>query len=92
MPRHKSPRGPMLMPRRVASKISEEGQAVIDQLICARHRAGMTQQQVADEIGGLSSANIADIECGRHRNGPSITRLVQYARAVGLDIIRIPEE
>lgn len=85
-PRYSVPRGPRVLPRRTKSKISSEGLTIIDQLVAARIEAGMTQHQVAEKAGMLDS-QLADIERGSHKNGPSITLMVRYARAVGLSML-----
>lgn len=84
-------RGPIKMPRRVASRIANEGLDVINQLIDARRAAGMTQTEVAEAMG-ISDTTVADMECGRHLNGPNITRVIKYARVVGLKSIRVAAE
>lgn len=89
-PRYKNPRGPMFVARRVPSKITPEGAFILDQLIAARHAAGMTQTQLA-KIMDITPSMVADMERGSHQFGPSITRIVRYARAVGLDTLKMSE-
>jgi DNA-binding XRE family transcriptional regulator len=58
--------------------------ALLDVLLEARHRAGMTQSQVAEKMGTKTPA-IARLEAGggAKRHSPSLATLRKYAEAVG---------
>ncbi len=57
---------------------------VIDQLIKARTRAGLTQDAVAERMGTTKSAVSRLESAGKHT--PSISTLKRYAQAVGCDL------
>ena len=57
---------------------------VVDQLLKARARAGLTQDAVAERMGTTKSA-ISRLEAaGKHT--PSLATLQRYAQAVGCDL------
>jgi transcriptional regulator with XRE-family HTH domain len=58
--------------------------ALLDELLRARQRAGLTQAQVAERMGTQTPA-VARLERGggSRRHSPSIATLRKYARAVG---------
>jgi transcriptional regulator with XRE-family HTH domain len=60
---------------------------LLDELLRARHNAGMTQAQVAAKMGTKTPA-IARLEAGGGRQGhsPSIATLQKYATAVGCQL------
>lgn len=57
---------------------------VIDQLIQARIRAGLTQDAVAERMGTTKSAVSRLEAAGKHT--PSLSTLQRYAQAVGCDV------
>lgn len=58
--------------------------ALARELLAARSRAGLTQEEVAESMGTTKSA-VSRLEAvGRH--SPSVTTLKKYARAVGCEI------
>ena len=57
---------------------------VIDQLLKARARAGLTQDAVAELMGTTKSA-VSRLE-GAGKHTPSLSTLQRYARAVGCDL------
>ena len=57
---------------------------VVDQLLKARARAGLTQDAVAERMGTTKSA-ISRLE-GSGKHAPSLTTLQKYAQAVGCDL------
>ena len=61
-----------------------EEYALLDVLLEARHRAGLTQAQVAEKMGTKTPA-IARLEAGggAKRHSPSLATLRKYAEAVG---------
>jgi transcriptional regulator with XRE-family HTH domain len=57
---------------------------LVRELLSARTRAGMTQDQVAESMGTAKSA-VSRLEAvGRH--SPSVSTLKKYANAVGCEI------
>ena len=58
--------------------------SLFDALIKARHRAGLTQTDVAERMGTKTSA-VARLESGggSKKHSPSIATLLKYAEAVG---------
>jgi transcriptional regulator with XRE-family HTH domain len=58
--------------------------ALLDELLGARHRAGLTQSEVAERMGTKTPA-VARLESGggSQRHSPSIATLRKYAEAVG---------
>jgi transcriptional regulator with XRE-family HTH domain len=58
--------------------------ALLDELLRARQRAGLTQAEVAAKMGTKPPA-VARLESGggSHRHSPSIATLRRYAEAVG---------
>ena len=54
------------------------------ELLAARSRAGLTQEDVAESMGTTKSA-VSRLEAvGKH--SPSVTTLKKYARAVGCEV------
>lgn len=58
--------------------------SLIRELLAARARAGLTQEQVAEAMGTTKSA-ISRLEAAP-RHSPSLTTLKKYAQAVGCGI------
>ncbi|MCJ7797179.1 MAG: helix-turn-helix domain-containing protein [Thermoleophilia bacterium] len=58
--------------------------ALTHELLAARTRAGMTQEQVAERMGTTKSA-VSRLEAGRSHS-PSVSTLERYARAVGCEV------
>ena len=60
---------------------------IIRQLVEKRHQKGITQSQVAVQMGTTASA-VARLESGggKKRHSPSLRTLKLYAEAVGYDI------
>jgi DNA-binding XRE family transcriptional regulator len=58
--------------------------ALAHELLAARTRAGLTQEEVAQSMGTTKSA-VSRLESGG-RNSPSVTTLKKYARAVGCEV------
>jgi transcriptional regulator with XRE-family HTH domain len=58
--------------------------ALLDELLSARRRAGLTQAQVAQKMGTKTPA-VARLEAGggSKRHSPSVATLRKYAEAVG---------
>ena len=61
--------------------------ALLDVLLRARHRAGLTQAEVAKRMGTMTPA-VARLEGGggSKRHSPSVATLRKYAKAVGCDL------
>ena len=61
--------------------------AALDVLLDARHRAGLTQEQVAERMGVKQSA-LARIETSltSRKHSPSLATLRKYAAAVGCSL------
>jgi transcriptional regulator with XRE-family HTH domain len=61
--------------------------ALLDELLRARQRAGLTQAEVAKRMGTMAPA-IARLESGGGSKGhsPSVATLRKYANAVGCDL------
>ena len=58
--------------------------ALVRELLAARSRAGLTQEDVAESMGTTKSA-VSRLEAvGKH--SPSVTTLKRYARAVGCEV------
>lgn len=68
---------------------------LFDELLAARHNAGLTQAEVAIKMGTKTPA-VARLESGggNKKHSPSITTLRKYAQAVGchLEIKLVPEQ
>jgi transcriptional regulator with XRE-family HTH domain len=79
------------MLKRPAVKAAHAAQAeefaLLDELLRARLRAGMTQAEVAKRMGTMPPA-IARLEAGGGSKGhsPSVATLRKYARAVGCSL------
>lgn len=60
---------------------------LLDELLRARQRAGLTQAEVAKRMGTMTPA-IARLEAGGGRNGhsPTVQTLRKYAKAVGCEL------
>lgn len=54
----------------------------LDEILKARHAAGLTQGKVAERVGTTQSA-VARLESGAGRHSPSIATLQRYASALG---------
>src|SRR5947209_20632037 len=67
--------------------------ALLDELLAARHRAGLTQAEVAARMGTKTPA-VARLEAGGGSRGhsPSVATLRKYAHAVGcrLEVWLVP--
>jgi DNA-binding XRE family transcriptional regulator len=59
--------------------------ALKGQLIKARIKAGLTQEDVAERMGTTKSA-VSRLESVSSKNSPSISTLVKYAEAVGTEL------
>jgi DNA-binding XRE family transcriptional regulator len=74
--------------RREVESIEKSEGAFLDQLLKARHEAGLTQAQVAERMGTQAPA-VARLEralaTGRH--SPSLATLHKYARACGKRLV-----
>jgi DNA-binding XRE family transcriptional regulator len=57
---------------------------LVHELLAARARAGLTQEQVADCMGTTKSA-VSRLE-GVGKHSPSVSTLKKYARAVGCEV------
>ncbi len=63
---------------------SAEEYELVRELLAARAKAGLTQEQVAASMGTTKSA-VSRLEAvGKH--SPSVSTLKKYARAVGCDV------
>ena len=62
----------------------EEEFALLDELLRARKRCGLTRAQVAKRMGTMTPA-VARLEGGggKNRHSPSLATLRKYAKAVG---------
>lgn len=71
-------------------ELSEE-YSLIHEMLLARNRSGLTQEDVAELMGTTKSAVSRLESMGKH--APSLTTLKKYARAVGchLEIKLIPD-
>ena len=69
---------------KAAYKAQAEEFALLDELLQARRRAGLTQAEVAERMGTKPPA-VARLEAGGGNKGhsPSIATLRKYAEAVG---------
>jgi predicted transcriptional regulator len=69
---------------KAAYEAQAEEMALLDELLEARRRAGLTQAQVAERMGTQAPA-VARLEAGggSKRHSPSIANLRRYAEAVG---------
>jgi DNA-binding XRE family transcriptional regulator len=62
----------------------EDEYMLVRELLAARARAGLTQEQVAASMGTTKSA-VSRLE-GAGAHSPSVSTLKRYARAVGCDV------
>lgn len=62
----------------------EDEYALARELLSARVRAGLTQEQVAASMGTTKSA-VSRLE-GANAHSPSVSTLKRYARAVGCEV------
>jgi len=62
----------------------EDEYALVRELLAARARAGLTQEQVAASMGTTKSA-VSRLE-GVGKHSPSVKTLRKYARAMGYDV------
>ena len=69
---------------RTAYEAQAEEFTLLDELLRARQRAGLTQAEVAERMGTMTPA-VARLESGGGKNhhSPSVATLRKYARAVG---------
>ena len=74
--------------RKEVERIEREEGELLDQLLKARHDAGLTQAQVAERMG-TQPPSVARLErslaTGRH--SPSLATLRKYARACGRELV-----
>ena len=74
--------------RREVDRIEREEGELLDQLLRARHDAGLTQAQVAERMGTQPPA-VARLErslaTGKH--SPSLATLRKYAHACGRELV-----
>src|SRR3954470_7911116 len=61
--------------------------ALLDELLRARRRAGLTQAEVAKRMGTMTPA-VARLEAGggSKKHSPSVATLRKYAKAVGCEL------
>ncbi len=62
----------------------EDEYALLHELLSARLKAGLTQEQVAEHMGTTKSAVSRLESAGKH--SPSVSTLKKYAEAVGCDV------
>lgn len=62
----------------------EDEYLLVRELLGARMRAGLTQEDVAESMGTTKSA-VSRLE-GAGKHSPSVTTLKKYAQAVGCDV------
>lgn len=62
----------------------EDEYLLVRELLGARIRAGLTQEEVAESMGTTKSAVSRLEAAGKH--SPSVTTLKKYAKAVGCDV------
>jgi DNA-binding XRE family transcriptional regulator len=62
--------------------------AALDTLLTARHKAGLTQKEVAARMG-MKPSSLARIETslGSHKHSPSLETLRKYAAACGKKLV-----
>ena len=74
--------------RKEVDRIEREESELLDQLLKARHDAGLTQAQVAERMGTQPPA-VARLEralaTGKH--SPSLATLRKYAKACGRELV-----
>ena len=74
--------------RKEVERIEREEGELLDQLLKARHDAGLTQAQVAERMG-TQAPSVARLErslaTGRH--SPSLATLRKYAQACGRELV-----
>jgi DNA-binding XRE family transcriptional regulator len=78
----------MKRPRFAAAYAALEDEfAALGELLAARKRAGMTQADVAEQMG-VAQASVARLESsfGSRKHSPSIGTLRRYADAVGCEL------
>ena len=69
----------------------EDEYRFVRELLAARIRAGLTQEEVAESMGTSKSA-VSRLEAGG-KHSPSVQTLRKYAKAVGCDVeIRLVEK
>lgn len=70
----------------------EEEYAMVAELLAARRRAGLTQEDVAERMGTTKSA-VCRLE-GRRKHAPSLPTLKRYAAAVGhrVEVRLVPDD
>ena len=66
----------------------EDEYAALDALLTARHKAGLTQVEVARRMG-MKPSSLARIETslGSHKHSPSLETLRKYAAACGKKLV-----
>lgn len=72
---------------RAAYAAQGEEFALLDEMLKARRRAGLTQADVAAQMGTQTPA-VARLEAGggSNRHSPTVATLRKYAKAVGCDL------
>lgn len=74
--------------KKEVERIEREEGELLDQLLKARHEAGLTQAQVAERMG-TQAPSVARLEralaTGRH--SPSLATLRKYAQACGRELV-----
>jgi transcriptional regulator with XRE-family HTH domain len=66
-----------------------QGQAIAATLSAARHRAGLSQRELAAKLG-IAQSHLSKIE--RSAIDPQVSSLVQIARALGLELMCVPRQ
>ena len=74
--------------RHEVERIEREEGELLDQLLKARHDAGLTQAQVAERMG-TQPPSVARLERSRAtgKHSPSLATLRKYAQACGRELI-----
>jgi ribosome-binding protein aMBF1 (putative translation factor) len=83
------PRGPVDRNPGPTCRVSPEAWRIMAQLRAARIAAGLSQTDLANRIG-LTKNRVADYEAGRIE--AAITKVVRYAKAVGITELSIGNE
>lgn len=69
--------------RKARSRFSPEYEIILTRLIEARHKAGVTQQQIAEEIG-KDQSHVS--KCEHREREISIIDLWKWCRAIGISV------
>jgi transcriptional regulator with XRE-family HTH domain len=61
---------------------------LVEQILLARRRAGLSQMQLAERVGRMAGNDLSDLELGKR--SPTLATLRRWVGALGYDLALVP--